>query len=124
MNARIVLVHDDLLVVQEIADALRGVGHSVAATTDSLLAIGVLDTDRPIDLLVTRVFFLAGRPTGRPHGVTLARMAKQREPEAKVLFVALPWKQRLIGALGEFLPMPVAATDVVQAVNQILSAHS
>jgi hypothetical protein len=68
------------------------------------------------DLLITRVRF----PVGTPHGAALARMARHKRPEIKVLFAAAPEMREHTDGLGEFMPMPVDMQELVEVVAKML----
>ena len=81
MPARIVAVHDDLDFVDKLAAILRSEGHDVAAFSDPLAAWDAL---AGADLLTTRAQY----PPGKSNGFALARMARSKRPEIRVLFTA------------------------------------
>jgi DNA-binding NtrC family response regulator len=117
MTARIVIVHDDSDLTQQVVSALRDTGHDVAAFIDPLVALGALDDAERVEVLVTRVTF----PKGRSNGVSLAMMARVRRPGVKVLFAEFEEDREHVDGLGEFLPLPVTATTVVEAVSRSLA---
>jgi DNA-binding response OmpR family regulator len=65
-----------------ISDALKDLGYNVLLAADARPAITLLQSDQPIDLLVTDVVL--------PHvnGRKLAEMARTLRPNLKVLFVS------------------------------------
>ena len=63
-------------------------------------------------------------PDGRPNGVALGRMTRLKRPEVKVLFVARSDTQEHTEGLGEFLPSPVTASEIVETVRKMLAAQS
>lgn len=116
MPARIVIVHDDPQFLEPAVAALQLAGYDVAAFSGSMAALPALEAPRKTELLITRVHF----PAGTPNGVALARMARHKRREIKVLFTASPKSEEHIGDLGEFLPMPVEVSDLVQTASRML----
>jgi DNA-binding NtrC family response regulator len=117
MPAHIVVVHDDPAFIQRVVTALRAVGYDVAAFMNTMRAIEALEAAQHIEVLITRVVF----PMGQPNGVALARMARVRQAGVKVLFTALQETQEHTVGAGEFLPAPVATSDIVEMVGKMLS---
>lgn len=118
MPAHVVLVNDDADFVQRAAAALRRAGYDVAGYTDSMSATGALHTAAKIEVLVTKVTF----GQGKPHGLSLAMMARLRRPFVRVLFTAPPEFEEHTRGIGLFLPLPVGEQDLVAAVWQMLKA--
>jgi PAS domain S-box-containing protein len=78
----ILVVEDDAIVRSIISDALKDLGYNVLLAADARPAITLLQSDQPIDLLVSDVVL--------PHvnGRKLAEMARALRPNLKVLFVS------------------------------------
>src|ERR1700730_8601825 len=78
----ILVVEDDATVRSIISDALKDLGYNVLLAADSRPAITLLQSDQPIDLLVSDVVL--------PHvnGRKLAEMARTLRPNLRVLFVS------------------------------------
>ena len=76
--ATVLIVDDDPDVLDAVCAVLRGAGHSVAAASGALAALGILDRVG-IDLLLTDVVMRG------MSGFNLARRAVQRWPALKVL---------------------------------------
>jgi len=115
--ARIVVVHDDPEFAEQVVSALAGLGHDAVAFTDPMKALEALDDPKKIELLITRVRF----QPGKPNGVSLARMARQKRPRIKVLFTALPEFAELVDGVGEFMPLPVELPELMAAVERLLA---
>jgi DNA-binding NtrC family response regulator len=118
MPARVVIAHDDAEFVEDTVTALWDAGYEVVAFTDSMSALDALEAAQLVEVLITRVRFAEGQP----NGISLARMARMKRPGIKVVFAALPETQVHTEGLGEFLPMPIAATDLVAKVREMLAA--
>lgn len=76
--ARIVVVHDDPDFREGAVTALAAAGYDIALFTGSMEAIGAFEVAERIELLITRVVF----PEGTPTGVSLTRMAKVKNWES------------------------------------------
>lgn len=116
MPARIVVVHDDPGFIEDAAAALWAAGYDVAAFSDSMTALLALEAAQSVELLITHVTFPSG-----PNGVSLALVAKNRRPGLRVLFTAQPESQPYTVGVGEFLPAPVSAAELVEAIGRMLS---
>jgi DNA-binding NtrC family response regulator len=116
MPARVVIVHDDPAFLDPAVAALRLAGYDVAAFSDSMAAISALEAIEKTELLITRVHF----PAKTPNGVALARMARHKRREIKVLFAAHPNSEKYVGDLGEFLPTPVEVSQLVRTVSRMI----
>ena len=114
--ARIVIVHDDEAFLMAVASALKEAWHDVAAFSDPVVALDMLIDARTAELLITRMEFAPGKP----NGVSLARMARAKRPDIKVLFTALAKYAEHAEGLGMFLPMPVDLVDLMAAVGRLL----
>ena len=84
---------------------------------NSMSALVALEAAQRVEVLITRVLF----PEGLPNGVSLALMARLKRPEVKVLFVARPDTEEHTEGVGEFLPAPAKAADVVEIVGKMLA---
>jgi DNA-binding response OmpR family regulator len=115
--ARVVVVHDDVTFREPLVSSLKADGHDVMGFADSALAWDALRTARAIEILVTRVDFGAGKP----HGIALARWARNQRPMVRVLFLAREMFQLEAMGLGEFLALPVSIPEVAEAVGRLLS---
>lgn len=117
MPARIVVVHDDPGFIENTAAALRAAGHDVAAYLNSLAALEALEAAQRVEVLITRVAF----PEGQPNGVSLARMARVKKRGVKILFAADTRNRPYTEGIGEFLPAPANAAEIVLLVETMLT---
>src|SRR5690242_4128707 len=117
MPATVVIVHDDDALAAQTKAALEQKGVDVAVFADPLAALPALEQAQSADLLITRVNF----GPGKPHGVSLALMARTRRPKITVLFVTRPENRQHTEGVGELLPTPATAADVVAAAERLLS---
>ena len=116
MPAQIVIVHDEPKFADATLAALRGAGYDAIAIMDSMSGIDALEHPKHIELLITRVRF----PSGTPNGAALARMARLKRPDIKVLFAAFPEVQVYTEGLGEFLPRPLSTDELLETVGRML----
>lgn len=114
----ILLVDDDLDQLEKRRSRLESAGFSVIAVSHSGRALDVLDSDRPIDLLMTDVHM-----PGMPHGFSLARMAKARRPGLPIVYVdgTIPDTERKF-ALGPIANHPDAEALIDLARRTIVGS--
>ena len=119
MPARIVVVHDDSDFNVAATVALTLAGYDVAAFVDPMAALHALEAARTVEALVTRMRF----GPGRPNGLELARMARRRRPDIRVLFIAKPEFAVHAAGLGDFIATPTTPTDIVEGVRRLLEGN-
>jgi CheY-like chemotaxis protein len=81
--AHILLVEDDEGLAYALAASVRAGGHLVTAAPTAFSALPILDSDVPIDLLLTDLVM----PPGQLSGLALARMARLKRPSIAVIFM-------------------------------------
>ena len=116
MPTPILVVHDDPDTRRSATNALRGAGYEVTAFDNPMAVLDAMDRDTGIRVLVTRVDF----GLGKLNGAALARMVRQKQPTAEVVFVAREQNHRYTTELGEFLPMPLDPEVLVDVVGRLL----
>lgn len=116
----ILLVDDDLALGGVIRDYLSDEGFEVIHVHNSMLALGVLDTGRKIDLLLTDIVM----PEGMPHGVSLALMARRYVQDVEILFMTgHPHVLEAVGELpGKSFVKPVDLAELTQEIRFRLEA--
>jgi CheY-like chemotaxis protein len=82
--ATILMVEDDPAFADALDRGLRAARFDVVAVTDSLEALRWLETDRPVDMLLTDIKM----PVGQPHGIALSLMARRHRPSLPVIFMS------------------------------------
>ena len=115
MPSRVVLVHDEPSLIEQVARDLTTAGYQVTAFEDPMAAILEIETARSADVLITNLVFEPGKPTG----LSLALMTMLRRPEIKVLFIGKPKLAHHAEGVGEFLAIPFSAADIVEAVKRL-----
>jgi PleD family two-component response regulator len=116
MSTRIMVVHDEASLLGDLVNALRRAGYEVSSFSDTSAALAVVEADERVAMLITRVAFREGRP----HGVSLALMARSEHRNIKILFLARPEMTGYTEDVGEVLVMPALAEDVVAKVREML----
>jgi two-component system NtrC family sensor kinase len=119
-GATILLVEDEAEVREVLAAELTNFGYRVLAAGDGPEALAILDQEREIDLLFSDVVM----PNGM-RGDELARQARRRRPELKVLLTSgYPTPDlRERQSLGEFrvLRKPYRADELMRSINERLA---
>jgi CheY-like chemotaxis protein len=114
------LVEDEEAARVSTAALLRRAGYSVLPAPDYRLALSHLESDQPIDLLLTDIVM-----PDRVNGLALARMARLRRPQVKLLYITgydIPGLEN--EALGPVLRKPFTDDQLVAAIEAILDIPS
>jgi CheY-like chemotaxis protein len=117
-HRHILLVDDDEASCLAVGQTLRKAGYDVTSAISYHTALEVLETEQPVDLLVTDIVM----PTGI-NGIALSRMARLRRLDLKVVYLTgydVPGAQR--EALGPILRKPVDGTLLIDEVERALAA--
>jgi CheY-like chemotaxis protein len=117
MAAKIVIVHDNPDFRDSAEAVLLAAGHEVWSYSTALAALVAINGLPPINLLITCVRF----PPGESNGVALARSARLKHRDIKILFVTAPEFQMEAEELGTFLAAPASISDLLQAVQKVLA---
>src|SRR5579862_3850959 len=102
-KAHILVVEDDTPYREALGRLLQLEGYEVSLTSDFRDALEILETDRPIDLLLADIVM-----PDRVNGIALSRMARLRRRDIKVVYITgyqIPGIDR--EALGPILRKPV-----------------
>jgi CheY-like chemotaxis protein len=116
-TGHILLVDDDPMFCEAAGQVLRRAGFGVVVVTSFQPALAVLESESPLDLLLTDIAMPAGI-----NGLALSRMARLRRPNLKVLYItgySIPGIER--EALGPILQKPIDDAALVEAVEQALA---
>jgi CheY-like chemotaxis protein len=111
----ILLVDDEDGFRYAAAKALQNAGYAVSEAPDFRRALDLLDSDEPLDLLITDIVM-----PDRIHGFALARMARMRRTGLKVLYLTafdVPTSE----AAGKVLRKPLSDEQLVEEVRLALS---
>jgi DNA-binding NtrC family response regulator len=117
MAIRIVVIHDEYKFFEQVPNALRRAGYSVAAFADPPSALDDLKIVRHAELLITRVDF----GPRILNGITMAVIVRTVYPEIKVIFTARPEFTLRALQLGEFMALPIDVPVLVEAVKRLLT---
>ena len=85
----VLIVHEDASFRAAAESALTQAGFGVVAVPNSMTAIGVLGREALISCLITTMRM----PRGHPHGLALARIARQHCYQTVVIFLAGKWSE-------------------------------
>ncbi|WP_430913943.1 histidine kinase famiy protein [Methylobacterium sp. sgz302541] len=119
-----VLIVDDRSDVAELARTiLRDFGYRTLVAGDAREALAILDASEPVDLLFSDLIMPGGM-----NGVMLAREARKRQPDLKVLLTtgyaeASLERTDVGGSEFEILNKPYRRSDLSRRVRQILDAQ-
>ncbi|HTV90714.1 MAG TPA: response regulator [Stellaceae bacterium] len=114
---RILLVEDDQVFLHTLEMVLRDAGFEVVAVADYAPALGHLDGEQRIDVLLTDIVM-----PDRVNGLALARMARLRRPELKfVYFTAYDIPSAENEAMGIVLQKPFDNEQLVAAIHNALA---
>ena len=118
----LLVVDDDLLVREPIADYLREVGYEVLEAGDAHEAIDELDHADHVDLVFSDV-----RMPGELDGVGLARWMQAHRPGVPVLLTSgydgTGWLPGELGRDVRLLQKPYTQDQVLGHIRRLLSAH-
>jgi CheY-like chemotaxis protein len=115
-HGHILLVDDDEGFRYAAAKALRSAGFEIVAVPDYRGALETLEGSQPLDLLVTDVVM-----PDRVNGFALARMARMRRLDLKVLYLSgydVPSHE----AIGKVLRKPITGDELVAEVRLALAS--
>jgi CheY-like chemotaxis protein len=113
--SRILVVDDDEGFRYAATKTLRNAGYVVTAASDFREVLDLLDSDAPVDLLVTDIVM-----PERIHGFALARMARMRRSGLKVLYLTafdVPTSE----AAGKVLRKPLTDEQLVEEARLALA---
>jgi CheY-like chemotaxis protein len=114
---RILLVDDEEAFCYVAAKALRKAGYEVSLAPDHRLALQILESPQPLDLLITDVVM-----PDRVNGFALARMARMRRLDLKILYISayeLPTGE----AIGKILRKPISPEALVAEAGLALASQ-
>lgn len=116
-SVKILVVEDEAANRYGVTRALEQAGFDVRSVPDHREALYVFNSDAPLDLLVTDVVM-----PDRVNGFALARMARMKRPDLKVLYMTafdVPTDE----ADGKVLRKPIADEDLLAAVRACLAGN-
>lgn len=118
--ANILLIENDRGLAYALSKLLRHAGHSVRIAFDGISALKMLDTDMPLDLILTDLVM----PVGHPHGLALARMGRWRRRDLAVIFMS---RDRDLGTEIDgdtILLKPIDGSSLLDAIAKRLGKTS
>jgi CheY-like chemotaxis protein len=115
----VLVVDDDALVREPIADYLREVGYDVLEAGDAQEAIDMVSHADHVDLVFSDV-----RMPGELDGVGLARWVKAHWPDMPVLltsgYAGRSWPSSELGQEVRLLPKPYTQAQVLRHIRRLL----
>jgi len=114
-SAKILVVEDEAANRYGVTRALEQAGFDVRSVPDHREALYVFNSDQPLDLLVTDIVM-----PDRVNGFALARMARMKRPELKVLYMTA-FDVGTDEADGKVLRKPISDEDLVKEVRDCLA---
>ena len=116
-KGHILFVEDDKEFAEALGKVLRNAGFEVSVATDFRTALGVLEAEFPVDLLLTDIVM-----PGSVNGIALSRMARLRRRDLKVVYLTgynVPGVEE--EASGPILRKPIDDAFLVSEIERILA---
>lgn len=117
---RVLLVEDETLVRELLAEVLSDAGHQVAEAGTGDEAAGLIKAPGGFDLVLTDI-----EMPGRLDGVAVARRARVLRPDVPVVFVSGYAEERVrtrhLGQPWAFIPKPFRLSGVLAAVRRLVA---
>jgi DNA-binding NtrC family response regulator len=117
MPAPVLIAHRESNAREMLVSAIRAKGHEAVGFDDPLTALGALEADSRVRVLVTCVDF----EPGKLNGIALANMLRAKRHAVKVVFIGQPEHKRYTSGAGEFMRHPVEPRAVAQIVDRLLT---
>lgn len=115
----VVVVDDDPMFLRFVVRVLENQHFRVSAAEGFSSAIKIIESDEPVDLLLTDV----GLGQGSPHGVVLTNMARLRRHRLKVILMSGSYDVRQVAEYAgsaTVLQKPFVAQQLIDAVTAAL----
>jgi len=122
--ATILVVEDDPDVRKVALAQLRSLGYAVIEARDAESALGILRSDRTVDMLFTDVMM-----PGDMSGVDLGREAQETRPGLAVLYtsgfteMSLEDEGQIAEIRNRLIPKPYRLRDLARKVSEVLAAR-
>ncbi|HET7883799.1 MAG TPA: response regulator [Acetobacteraceae bacterium] len=116
-KGQVLVVEDDVTLGEALCEMLRREGYATTLANGFNIALEILEGERPLDLMLVDIVM----PDG-VNGLALARMARLRRRDLKVIYVtgySIPGLER--EALGPILRKPVDDEVLLQEVRRALA---
>lgn len=114
----ILVVEDEVLIRMMVSEALRERGLTVVETATAEEALTVLQSDTPVDLLLSDV-----RLPGQMDGMALAAWVRQNKPELKIVMAASFVGANAPGAVDAVFDKPYDLDEVSECVTGLLAGR-
>jgi CheY-like chemotaxis protein len=117
VGATILSVDDNEDLRQLVGDILTGAGFRVLSADSAETALRVLESDEPIDLIVTDVV-MPGL-----NGMALARLARRMRPDVRILYSSAYWQHIVLEpADRDLVRKPYLPKQLIDRVRRSLLA--
>ena len=117
-NSHILIVDDDEVFREAVGSLLQSAGYQVLSAPDYRLALEILETDRPIALMLVDIVM-----PDRVNGLALARMARLRRPHISIIYLSgydIPGLED--EALGPIIRKPVDDAVLLEHIARVVGA--
>jgi CheY-like chemotaxis protein len=117
-RSRILVVEDDVTFGHALRQVLTRAGYDVVLAADFRAALGVLEDERPLALLLVDIVM-----PNSVNGLALSRMARLRRRNLKVVYVTgydIPGLEQEL--LGPVLRKPVENSVLIEQIERTLAA--
>ena len=114
MKKRILLVEDDAASRYAAEKVLFKAGFDVITADDYSHALKLMESDEPIDLLLTDIVMPKGI-----NGFALARMGRMRRTDLKVLYMTA-YDMPSSHADGKILRKPISENELVEEAKRVM----
>lgn len=119
MSAHVLVIDDDPAYCRLVRRMLEAAGYSVATAPDYVEGLAIVESNEPIDLLLTDV----NLPTGTPHGISIGMMAKRKRRALKVVYMTGEHDPKKLAPLTDGAPIlhkPFTSDELVAALKKAL----
>lgn len=114
---RVLIVEDDSLIRQSVADYLTDAGFEVLEACSGDEALDLLAAHEPVDIVFTDVHM-----PGQSNGNKVGLIAKQLRPGLPVIHASgYPQADAPPGAADLFIPKPYGLAEVLVAIRRLLA---
>jgi CheY-like chemotaxis protein len=115
----VLVVEDEPIIRMGIADYIRGQGYGVLEAGSGDRAMGMIQSGKPVDVIVTDV-----QMPGEHDGIALALWARRNFPHIKLIIVSGATSGAvapdLLGEEGEIMPKPYPYEEIAARIRELL----
>jgi CheY-like chemotaxis protein len=118
MATHVLVVEDDPAFSRMLRRMLEAAEFSVATAPDFKAAIAVIESDAPLDVLLTDL----NLPTGTPQGLSIGLMAKRKRPDLKIVYMT-GYDAKDLARFAENAPIlhkPFTKSELTETIKRVL----